>query len=264
VPAPRPWPPRWPRRWSARWGHCRGQRNHVQSSSLGNTRVTLQFDLNRDINGAARDVQAAINAARTPAAHGMPSNPTYRKVNPADSPIMILSLTSDTLTPGQMYDAASTVLAQQKPGAGGRHRPGQHRWRCLARGTHRAGPQPPGANGISLEDMRVAITGHQCQPPQGHGRTMARSWQITPTTRPAHGSRLRPADRALPKWGGGAPAGPGEVVDSVQDMRNYGVANGKPAILLMLFKQPNANIIESVDKVRALLPHLRASDPGGH
>ena len=112
-PSPRPWPPRWPRPWSASSGASPGVTEMTSSSYRGSTGITLQFDLNRNINGAARDVQAAINAARSYLPANLPSNPTYRKVNPADAPILILALTSDTAEPGEMYDAASTILQQK-------------------------------------------------------------------------------------------------------------------------------------------------------
>ena len=241
-------------------GAIAGVSEITSSSSLGNTRVTLQFDLNRDINGAARDVQAAINAARTLLPTGMPSNPSYRKVNPADAPIMILSLTSDSLSRGQMYDAASTVLAQslaQVQGIGQVNIGGG----ALPAVRIALDPNRLAANGIALEDIRVAVTATNANRPKGLLDDGSRTWQITANdqarsaqdyapliVRYRNGSAVRLSDVAT-------------VVDSVQDVRNYGVANGKPAIVLMLFKAPGANIIESVDKVRALLPHLQASIP---
>ncbi len=241
-------------------GAIAGVNEITSSSSLGNTRVTLQFDLNRDINGAARDVQAAINAARTLLPTGMPSNPTYRKVNPADSPIMILSMTSESLTRGQMYDAASTVLAQslaQVEGIGQVNIGGG----ALPAVRIELDPNKLANLGVALEDVRVAVTATNANRPKGLLDDGQRSWQITANdqakaaadyapliVRYKNGSAVRLSDVA-------------EVVDSVQDVRNYGVANSKPAILLMLFKQPGANIIQSVDKVRAVLPHLRASIP---
>jgi multidrug efflux pump len=241
-------------------GAIAGVTEITSSSSQGNTRVTLQFDLDRDINGAARDVQAAINAARTLLPTGMPSMPQYRKVNPADAPILILSLTSDTLTRGQMYDAASTVLAQrlaQVDGIGQVNIGGG----ALPAVRIALDPNRLAAQGLALEDIRVAVTATNANRPKGLLDDGSRTWQITANdqartaadyapliVRYKNGSALRLSDVA-------------QVVDSVQDSRNYGVANGKPAILLMLFKAPGANIIESVDKVRALLPQLQASIP---
>ena len=241
-------------------GAIAGVNELTSSSSLGSTRVVLQFDLNRDINGAARDVQAAINAARTLLPTGMPSNPTYRKVNPADSPIMILSMTSDTLSRGQMYDAASTVLAQsfaQVDGIGQVNIGGG----ALPAVRIELDPNRLANLGVALEDVRVAVTATNANRPKGLLDDGSRSWQIT-----ANDQAVNAADYAplIVRYKNGSAirlSDVGNVVDSVQDIRNYGTANGKPAILLMLFKQPGANIIESVAKVRALLPHLRASIP---
>jgi len=241
-------------------GAIAGVNEITSSSSLGNTRITLQFDLNRDINGAARSVQAAINAARTLLPSGMPSNPTYRKVNPADSPIMILSMTSDSLSRGQMYDAASTVLAQslsQVEGIGQVNIGGG----ALPAVRVQLDPNRLSSLGVSLEDVRVAITATNANRPKGLLDDGSRTWQIT-----ANDQARAAADYAplIVRYRNGSAvrlSDVSEVVDSVQDVRNYGVANGKPAILLMLFKQPGANIIQSVDKVRAVLPHLRASIP---
>ncbi len=241
-------------------GAISGVNEMTSSSSLGNTRVVLQFDLNRDINGAARDVQAAINAARTLLPSGLPSNPTYRKVNPADAPVMILSLTSDSLTRGQMFDAASTVLAQslaQVEGIGQVTIGGG----ALPAVRVSLDPNRLSANGISLDAVRLAITSSNANRPKGSVEDRDRTWQITANDqvstaadyapmiiRYKNGNALRLSDVAL-------------VQDSVQDVRNYGVANGKPSILLILFKQPGANIIEAVNGVRALLPRLRTSIP---
>ncbi|HEX5783363.1 MAG TPA: efflux RND transporter permease subunit, partial [Burkholderiaceae bacterium] len=241
-------------------GSLAGVTEITSSSSQGNTRITLQFDLDRDINGAARDVQAAINAARTLLPTGMPSMPQYRKVNPADAPILILSLTSDTLTRGQMYDAASTVLAQrlaQVDGIGQVNIGGG----ALPAVRIALDPNRLAAQGLALDDIRVVVTAANANRPKGLLDDGSRTWQITANdqartaadyapliVRYKNGSALRLSDVA-------------QVVDSVQDSRNYGVANGQPAILLMLYKAPGANIIESVDKVRALLPQLQASIP---
>src|SRR5881394_648652 len=186
-------------------------------SSLGSTHITLQFDLSRDIDGAARDVQAAINAARALLPTGLPSNPSYRKVNPADAPIMILRLTSKALTRGQMYDWASTLLAQtllQFEGI------------------------PNGA--LESGDQRWQI--------QANDQAMTASEYIPLIVGYHNGAAVRLGDIA-------------QVSDSVQDLRNDGLANGDPAVMLILFRQPGANIIDTVDRVRSLLPHLRAAIP---
>jgi len=241
-------------------GAIAGVTEITSSSSQGNTRVTLQFDLDRDINGAARDVQAAINAARTLLPTGMPSNPTYRKVNPADSPIMILSLTSDTLSRGQMYDSASTVLAQslaQVDGIGQVNIGGG----ALPAVRIALDPNRLAANGIALDDIRVAVTATNANRPKGLLDDGSRTWQITANDQARTAADYAPLIVRYKNGNAVRLSDVAQVVDSVQDVRNYGVANGKPAILLLLFKAPGANIIESVDKVRALLPHLQASIP---
>ena len=241
-------------------GAIAGVTEITSSSSLGNTRITLQFDLNRDINGAARSVQAAINASRALLPSGMPSNPTYRKVNPADSPVMILALTSDTLTRGQMYDAASTVLAQrlaQVKGIGQVSIGGG----ALPAVRVELDPNKLAATGMALEDVRIAITTSNANRPKGFVEDATRSWQIGANDQATVAADYAPI---ILRYRNGSVVrlqDVGEVVDSVQDVRNYGVANGKPSVLLILNKAPGANIIESVDKVRALLPQLRATIP---
>ena len=241
-------------------GAIAGVTEITSSSSLGNTRVTLQFDLNRDINGAARDVQAAINASRALLPSGLPSNPTYRKVNPSDAPVMILALTSDTLTRGQMYDAASTVLAQrlaQVNGIGQVSIGGG----ALPAVRVQLDPNRLAANGIALDDVRIAITATNANRPKGSVEDGDRSWQIGANDQARVAADYAPIILRYRNGSAVRLADVGEVLDSVQDVRNYGVADGKPSILLILNKAPGANIIEAVDKVRALLPHLRASIP---
>ncbi|MBI2770662.1 MAG: multidrug efflux RND transporter permease subunit [Burkholderiales bacterium] len=241
-------------------GAIAGVNEITSSSSLGNTRIVLQFDLNRDINGAAREVQAAINAARTLLPTGMPSNPSYRKVNPAEAPIMIVSLTSDILTRGQMYDAASTVLAQslaQVDGIGQVVIGGG----ALPAVRIEADPNKLASNGISLEDIRVAVVATNSNRPKGAVEDATRYWQIDANDQARTAAEYAPL---IVRYRNGSAVqlrDVAEVIDSVQDVRNYGVADGKPSILLLLFKQPGANIIEAVDRVRVLLPRLQASIP---
>jgi len=239
-------------------GSIAGVNEVTSRSSLGSTSITLQFDLNRDINGAARDVQAAINAARTLLPTGMPSNPSYRKVNPADAPIMIIALTSDILSRGQMYDAASTVLAQRLSQVGG---VGQV---VVGGGALPAvrvelDPDKLAAKGIALDAVRGAITSTNANRPKGVVEAGGQSWQIG-----ANDQAVKAADYApvVLSWRDGAAVhlrDVGQVVDSVQDVRNYAVLNGKPAIAMFVLKEPGANIIDTVERVRAVLPHLQAS-----
>ncbi len=239
-------------------GAIAGVNEMTSSSSMGSTRITLQFDLTRTVDSAAHDVQAAINAARTLLPSGMPGNPTYRKVNPADAPIMILALTSDSLTRGQMYDAASTVLAQklaQVEGVGQASINGG----ALPAVRVELDPVRLAANGVSLDAVRTAITATNANRPLGAVEREDHYWQV------ATNDQARTAAEYAPlvlRWNNGNAvrlSDVADVTDSVQDIRNYGVMNGKPAVLLQVFKQPDANILQAVDKVRAMLPQLRAS-----
>ena len=241
-------------------GSIAGVNEITSSSSLGSSRITLQFDLNRDIDGAARDVQAAINAARSMLPTGMPGNPTYRKVNPADAPVMIIALTSDTLTRGQMYDAASTVLAQrlsQVEGIGQVSIGGG----ALPAVRIELDPNRLAANGIALDSIRAAVTGTNANRPKGSVEDERRYWQIGANDQARTAADFAPLVISFRSGAAVRLRDVAEVVDSVQDVRNYGTSNGKPAVLLILTKAPGANIIEAVDRVRALLPQLSASIP---
>ncbi|MCX7160186.1 MAG: efflux RND transporter permease subunit, partial [Proteobacteria bacterium] len=241
-------------------GRIAGITEITSTSTLGSTRITLQFDLSRDIDGAANDVQAAINAARTLLPTGLPNNPTYRKVNPADAPIMILSLTSESLTQGQMYDAASTILAQklsQLKGIGQVTVGGS----SLPAVRVELNPATLYKYGIGLEDVRTAIVATNANRPKGTVEDGERHWQILANDQARKAAEYMPLVVAYRNGGAVRLSDVAEVVDSVQDLRNAGSANGKPSVLLILNRQPNANIIETVDRVRAILPVLRASIP---
>ena len=241
-------------------GRIAGVTEMTSSSSLGSTRVVLQFDLARDIDGAARDVQAAINAARTLLPTGLPSNPTYRKVNPADAPVMILALTSETRTQGQMYDAASTILAQklsQVQGVGQVQVGGS----SLPAVRVELNPQALYKYGIGPEEVRAAITATNVNRPKGTLEEGDRHWQILANDQAKKAADYLPIVLAYKNNAPVRLADVAEVVDSVQDLRNAGSANGKPSVLVIINRQPNANIIETVDRVKELLPMLRASIP---
>ncbi len=241
-------------------GRIAGVNEMTSQSTLGSTRITLQFELNRNIDGAARDVQAAINAARTLLPTGLPSNPTYRKVNPADAPIMILSLTSDTMTRGQLYDAASSILAQKlsqvdgigQVSVGGSSLPAV-RVEMIPSALHKYG--------IGTEDVRSAIATANANRPKGMVEDGSRHWQIYANDQAREASEYFPLIVAYRNGAAVHLTDVAEIVDSVQDVRNAGSADGKPAVLLVLNRQPGANIIETVDRVRATLPNLRASIP---
>ena len=241
-------------------GSIAGVTEITSRSSLGSSNVTLQFDLSRDIDGAARDVQAAINAARTLLPTGMPSNPTYRKVNPADAPIMILALTSQTLTRGQMYDTASTVLAQRLAQVGG---VGQVNVGGGALPAVRVelNPDKLAANGISLDQVRQAITNTNANRPKGAVEQSGRYWQVGANDQARTASEYAPVVLSYRDGAALRLRDVADVSDSVQDVRNYGASNGQPAILLFIQKEPGANIIETVRHVRELLPRLQASIP---
>ena len=233
----------------------------TSSSSLGSTRVTLQFDLSRNIDGAARDVQAALNAARTLLPTGLPSNPTYRKVNPADAPIMILSLTSASMSRARMYDAASTILAQKISQLEGI---GQVTVGGASLPAVRVELDPPALNrlGIGAEDVRAAIVATNANRPKGAVEDDSRHWQILANDQAKTAAEYIPV---IVAYRNGAAVRLGDVAsveDSQQDVRNAGLANGKPAVMMILYRQPGANIIDTVDRVRVLLPRLRASIPG--
>jgi multidrug efflux pump len=230
----------------------------TSSSTLGATRITLQFGLNRDINGAARDVQAAINAARADLPTSLRSNPTYRKVNPADAPILILTLTSDTLTRGDLYDAASTVLAQklsQVEGIGEVVVGGS----SLPAVRAELIPQALYKYGIGLEDVRAALASANAHSPKGGIDVGDQRYQIYANDQASKAVDYTSLVVAYRNGAAVRLSDVGEVTDSVENLRNAGLANGKPAVLIILYRQPGANIISTVDLVKALLPQLRAS-----
>jgi multidrug efflux pump len=241
-------------------GRIAGVNEMTSTSSLNSTRITLQFDLNRDIDGAARDVQAAINAARSLLPTGLPSNPTYKKVNPADAPIMILSLTSKTMTRGQMYDAASTILAQKISQLKG---VGQVTVGGSSLPAVRVELNPAALNryGISLETVRTVIASTNANRPKGIVEDGERNWQIYANDQAKTAAEYVPLIIGYRNGNAVRISDVAEVVDSVEDLRNAGSANGQPSVLVVLYKQPGANIIETVDSVKELLPVLNASLP---
>ncbi|MEQ1638747.1 MAG: efflux RND transporter permease subunit [Methylococcales bacterium] len=241
-------------------GRIAGVTEMTSSSSQGSTRIILQFDLDWDINGAARDVQAAINAATSLLPTGMPNRPSYRRDNPADSPILILTLTSDILSRGQMYNVASTILAQkisQIPGIGQVQISGA----ALPAVRVELNPNALTKYGVGLEDVRNTITQTNTNQPKGLMENDDQRWQIQ-----ANDQARKPEDYLplIVNYQNGAPvriADLGAVVDSVEDLRNAGLRDGKASVLLILRKQPLANVIESIDQVIELLPQLRAAIP---
>jgi hydrophobe/amphiphile efflux-1 (HAE1) family protein len=243
------------------FGRIAGVTEMTSASFRGSTSITLQFDLDRNIDGAARDVQAAINAARGYLPSNLPSNPSYRKVNPSDAPIMILSLTSDTMTKARMYDAASSILQQklsQVKGVGQVFVGGS----SLPAVRVDLNPLSLSKYGISLESVRSFLARANVNRPKGELVKDDRTWEIRTN------DQLSTADEYLPlvvAYRSGAAVRLSDVAniqDSVEDLRTAGIVNGKPAIMLVIFRQPGANIIETVDNVRSLLPQLGAALPG--
>jgi len=243
-----------------RLGTIAGVNEMTSQSSTGSTRVTLQFDLNRKIDGAAREVQAAINAARADLPATLRSNPTYRKMNPSDAPVIILALTSESKTPGQIYDAVSNVVAQrlaQVTGVGDVEIGGG----SLPAVRISANPFLLNQYGVAMEDVRAAIQSANANRPKGALEGNGQRYQIYTT-----GAGRKAADYAglVVAWRDGAPirlSDVAAVTDSVADTRTLGLFNGKPSIIVLITAQPGANIIQTVDSVRAVLPELRAQLP---
>jgi multidrug efflux pump len=243
-----------------RLGTIAGVNEMTSTSSTGSARVTLQFDLNRDINGAAREVQAAINAARVDLPATLRSNPTYRKINPASSPVIILALTSKTKTPGQIYDAVSNIVSQrlsQVQGVGDVEIGGG----SLPAVRVELLPYALNQYGISTEDVRAAIQATNANRPKGAIEGEGRRLQIY-TPQPAR--RAAEYRSMIVAWRNNAAvrlADVANVVDGVENRRTLGLFNGEPAIIVLVTRQPSANIIETVDRVRDLIPELRAQLP---
>ncbi|MET3231767.1 UNVERIFIED_ORG: multidrug efflux pump [Burkholderia sp. 1263] len=229
-------------------------------SSVGSTRITMQFGLNRDIDGAARDVQAAINAARADLPTSLRSNPTYHKVNPADAPIMILALTSNTLTAGQLYDSAATVLQQSLSQVDG---VGEVDVSGAANPAVRVELEPQALfhYGIGLEDVRAALAAANANSPKGAIEFGPNRVQIYTNDQASKASQYRDLVIAYRNGAAVKLSDVAEVVDSVEDLRNLGLFNGKRSVLVILYRQPGANIIETIDRVKAMLPQLHASLP---
>jgi multidrug efflux pump len=244
------------------FGLIAGVTEMTSTSSRGSTSIVLQFDLGRNIDGAARDVQAAINASRGYLPPDLPRQPTYRKVNPAEAPILIIALTSDSVSTGQMYDAASTILEQKlsqiegvgQVFVGGASLPGV-----------RVELNPTALNkyGISLEDMRSVLTRTNINRPKGQLADEMRTWEIQTNDQLHTAEQYRPL---IVAYRGGAAVRLSDVAnvqDSVEDLRAAGVVNGRPAVMVVVFREPAANIIGTVDRIRRLLPKFEAAMPGG-
>ena len=240
------------------FGRIAGVSEMTSTSSLGSTSITLQFDLSRNIEAAARDVQAAINAARGQLPTNLPNNPTYRKINPADAPILIVALTSDTVDTGRMYDAASSILQQKLSQVEG---VGQVVVGGGALPAVRVELNPLVLNqyGIGLDQVRAVLNTANANRPKGQLADATTAWEISTTDQLLKAEQYRPLIVAYRRGAAVRLSDVAEVEDSVENLRNAGLANGKPAVLIMIYRQPGANIIETVDRVRGLLPQLQAA-----
>jgi len=242
------------------FGRIAGINQMTSTSQLGSTAVTMQFDLNRNIDAAARDVQAGINAARGFLPADLPSNPTYRKVNPADSPILILALTSDTMTQYQMYDAADSILSQklaQVQGVG----------QVFVGGSSQpavrieANPNLLNKMNIGLDVVRTAVAAQNVNQAKGSLQGSDKSWMVRDNDQLKKAKDYRPI---IVAYNNGAPvrlSDIADVEDSYTDTHNAGSFNGKPCVMIIIFRQPGANIIATVDRVIEQLPFLKASMP---
>ncbi|HYM06974.1 MAG TPA: multidrug efflux RND transporter permease subunit [Terriglobales bacterium] len=240
------------------FGRIAGVNQMTSVSQMGSTGITLQFDLNRNIDAAGRDVQAAINAARSQLPTNLPGNPTYRKVNPADAPILILGLTSDIITLPQIYDAADSILSQKLAQIEG---VGQVFVGGAAQPAVRAELNPTLLNklGIGLDTVRTALGNANANAPKGAIDGPVNSWTLDDNDQIFTANQYR---RLIISYNNGAPVRLGDVgtvSDSVADIRHIGLSGGKPAVLIIVFRQPGANIIATVDRVRAALPQLKSS-----
>jgi multidrug efflux pump len=243
-------------------GHIAGVTEMTSASTLGSTSITIQFDLSRDIDGAARDVEAAINAARTYLPANLPGNPTYRKVNPADSPIMILGLTSDKYGPDKMYDEASTVLAQklsQIQGVGQVSVGGG----ALPSVRVDANPTQLASYGLTLANLQSVLSLQNADVAKGQISDGVVTADILANDQISHAADYKPLVVGYKNGAAVRLSDVAEVTDSVQNVRAAGYLNGKRSVTVIIFRQPGANIIETVDRIRAQLPFIQATIPLG-
>jgi multidrug efflux pump len=244
------------------FGHIAGVTEMTSASSLGTTSVTIQFDLSRNIDGAARDVEAAINAARTHLPANLPANPTYRKVNPADAPIMIIGLTSDKYGPDKLYDEASTVVQQKlsqiegvgqvNPGGG-----------ALPSVRVEVNPTKLASLGLTMANVQSVLSLQNANLAKGQITNGDISADILANDQISHAEEYKPIIVGYNKGLAVHLSDVADVVDSVQNTRAAGYLNGKRAVVLIVFRQPGANIIDTVDRIRAQLPSVEASIPSG-
>ncbi|MGB8967631.1 MAG: efflux RND transporter permease subunit, partial [Candidatus Sulfotelmatobacter sp.] len=244
------------------FGHIAGVTEMTSASTLGSTSITIQFDLSRDIDGAARDVEAAINAARTYLPANLPGNPTYRKVNPADSPIMILGLTSDKYGPDKLYDEASTVMEQklsQIQGVGQVSVGGG----ALPSVRVDANPTQLASYGLTLGTLQSALSLQNADLAKGQITDGMQTADILANDQISHAEDYKPLVVGFKNGAAVHLSDVAQVTDSVANVRTAGYLNGKRAVTVIIFRQPGANIINTVDRIRAQLPFIQASIPLG-
>jgi multidrug efflux pump len=244
------------------FSHIAGVTEMTSSSSLGSTSITLQFDLSRDINGAARDVEAAINAARTYLPANLPANPTYRKVNPADAPIIILGLTSDKYDKPTLYDEASSVIAQKLSQIAG---VGQVTVGGGAGPSVRVEVNPTllNSHGLTIQNIQSMLTQQNVHAPAGQISDGSTTADIVTNDQMHHADQYKPLIVGFHNGAAVRLSDVADVTEGQSNIRNAGYLNGVPSITIMIFRQPGANIIDTVDRVRAELPSIEASIPQG-
>jgi multidrug efflux pump len=244
------------------FSHIAGVTEMTSSSSLGSTSITMQFDLSRDIDGAARDVEAAINASRTYLPANLPANPTYRKVNPADSPIMILGLTSDKYDKPTLYDEASSVIAQKlsqiegvgQVSVGGGSGPSVR---------VEVNPTLLNSQGLTIQNIKSVLSQQNAHEPAGQIIDGNITADIVTNDQISHADQYKPLIMGYKNGAAIRLADVADVTEGQSNIRNAGYLNGTPSITIMIFRQPSANIIDTVDRVRAELPSIEASIPQG-
>src|SRR5581483_11508660 len=242
------------------FGRIAGISEVTSTSTLGGTGITLQFELNRDINAAARDVEAAINASRGYLPTNLPNNPSYRKVNPAEQQIFQIALTSHVLDRGQLYDSASTIIVQklsQIKGVGQVNAQGG----ALPGVRVELNPMALNKYGIGLEQVRSVLNASNANVPKGHFSNAFHEWEIGANDQMFKAKDYQPLLVVFRKSAPVRLSDIADVIDSVEDVRNLGVANDQPSVNVAINRQPGANIIDTVDRIRAALPQLRASIP---
>ncbi len=244
------------------FGHIAGVSEMTSASSLGSTSITIQFDLSRNIDGAARDVEAAIAAARTYLPSNLPANPTYRKVNPADAPIMIIGLTSNKFDTGKLYDEASTIMEQKLSQIQG---VGQVVVGGASLPSVRVDVDPPQLNsyGLSLPDLQAVLSTQNADFAKGQVTYGGVTADIVANDQISHAEDYKPLVVGYHNGTAVRLADVANVSDSVQNVRSAGYLNGIRSVTVIIFRQPGANIIQTVNNIRSQLPFLKASIPQG-